>query len=45
LSVLAEIIYSKEEILEMYLNYIAYGGTAVGIEAAANQYFKKVPAN
>ena len=41
LSVLAEIIYSKEEILEMYLNYIAYGGTAVGIEAAANQYFNK----
>lgn len=41
LSILAEIIYSKEEILEMYLNYIAYGGTAVGIEAAANQYFDK----
>ena len=41
LSVLTEIIYSKEEILEMYLNYIAYGGTAVGIEAAANLYFDK----
>ena len=41
LSVLTEIIYSKEEILEMYLNYIPYGGTAVGIEAAANLYFDK----
>lgn len=41
LSVLTEIIYSKKEILEMYLNYIPYGGTAVGIEAAANLYFNK----
>lgn len=41
LSVITEIIYSKEEILEMYLNYIPYGGTAVGIEAASQQYFKK----
>lgn len=41
LSVLTEIIYTKEEILSMYLNYIAYGGTAVGIEAAAKQYFGK----
>ncbi|HRN95948.1 MAG TPA: penicillin-binding transpeptidase domain-containing protein, partial [Candidatus Levybacteria bacterium] len=32
---------SKNEILEMYLNNIPYGGTAVGIEAAANQYFGK----
>lgn len=41
LSILTEIIYSKDEILEMYLNYIAYGGPAVGIEAAAQQYFDK----
>jgi 1A family penicillin-binding protein len=33
--------FSKNEILEMYLNNIPYGGTAVGIEAAANQYFGK----
>lgn len=33
--------FSKDEILEMYLNNIPYGGTAVGIEAAANQYFGK----
>lgn len=41
LAVMTEIIYSKKEILEMYLNYISYGGTAVGIEAAANKYFNK----
>lgn len=41
LAVMTEILYSKEEILEMYLNYISYGGTAVGIEAAANKYFDK----
>jgi len=41
LSFLTEIIYKKEDILEMYLNYIPYGGTAVGVEAAANQYFNK----
>ncbi len=41
LALMTEIIYSKQEILEMYLNYISYGGTAVGIEAAANKYFNK----
>lgn len=41
LSVFTEVLYSKEEILEMYLNYISYGGTSVGIEAAANRYFDK----
>ncbi len=41
LSVVTEILYSKQEILEMYLNYISYGGTAVGIESAANRYFDK----
>jgi Membrane carboxypeptidase/penicillin-binding protein len=25
----------------MYLNYISYGGTSVGVEAAANSYFDK----
>jgi len=41
LSIMTEIIYSKQEILEMYLNYISYGGTAVGIESAAKKYFDK----
>lgn len=33
--------YSKDEILEMYLNQTPYGGTAWGVEAAANYYFGK----
>jgi penicillin-binding protein 1C len=41
LAVMTEVLYTKEEILEMYLNYISYGGTAVGIESAAKQYFDK----
>jgi penicillin-binding protein 1A len=31
--------YSKEEILELYLNNIYFGNRAQGIEAAARQYF------
>ncbi len=41
LSILTEILYTKSEILEMYLNHISYGGTAVGIEAASKLYFDK----
>jgi len=37
----AEVIYSKDQILEMYLNQAPYGGTAWGIEAAAQTYFNK----
>jgi penicillin-binding protein 1C len=33
--------YSKDQILEMYLNDIGYGGPAVGVEAAAQEYFGK----
>ncbi len=31
--------YSKEDILEMYLNYVYFGGGYYGIEAAAKGYF------
>ncbi len=34
-----ERIYSKNEILEMYLNYVYFGGGYYGIEAAARGYF------
>ena len=37
----AEKIYTKNQILEMYLNEIPYGGTAWGIEAASQTYFGK----
>jgi 1A family penicillin-binding protein len=33
--------FSKDEVLEMYLNEIYYGNLAYGIEAAANTYFGK----
>ncbi len=36
-----ELIYSKNQILEMYLNQVPYGGTSYGVEAAAETYFGK----
>jgi len=41
LSVMVEAKYSKEEILEMYLNNISYGGNAWGIQSASQKYFGK----
>ena len=41
LTVLVETIYTKDKILEMYLNQIPYGGTTYGIDTAANTYFSK----
>lgn len=41
LSFATEAIYSKDKILEMYLNQVPYGGTAWGIEAASESYFGK----
>ncbi|MFN2138768.1 MAG: transglycosylase domain-containing protein [Candidatus Promineifilaceae bacterium] len=37
--------YSKDDILEMYLNEVNYGNLAYGIEAAANAYFGKSAAD
>lgn len=45
LSWAAEIRYSKDEILEMYLNHVPYGGTSYGIEQAAQTYFGKSALN
>ena len=41
LSIQINQVYSKDQILEMYLNNIPYGGTAIGVEAASQQYFGK----
>ena len=37
----AERMYSKNQILEMYLNQVPYGGTAWGVETASQTYFGK----
>lgn len=41
LSFVVEAVYSKNRILEMYLNQVSYGGTAWGVEAASQIYFGK----
>lgn len=41
LAILVEGTFTKDEILEMYLNQVPYGGSIHGIEAAAHQYFNK----
>ncbi len=37
----AEQQYTKSQILELYFNYVPYGGTAWGVEAASQIYFGK----
>src|SRR5688500_6315027 len=37
--------YSKDEILELYLNHIFFGGSAYGIEAGAQRYFGRSAAD
>ncbi len=41
LSLQVEKSFSKEEILQMYLNTIYFGGNCYGIESASNAYFGK----
>lgn len=41
LSIQIERRYSKDEILQMYLNEVPYGGQTHGVEAAAQAYFGK----
>ncbi len=41
LSIEVETNYTKDQILEMYLNEVSYGGTAYGIESAAESYLGK----
>ncbi|MFH2019290.1 MAG: transglycosylase domain-containing protein [bacterium] len=45
LALWTERLYSKAQILEMYLNYVPYGGTAYGIEEGSLQYFDKHASN
>jgi len=41
LAVRLELVFTKDEILEMYLNQIYYGHGTYGVEAAARNYFGK----
>lgn len=41
LAFLAERVYSKNKILELYFNYVPYGGTAWGVGSASEIYFGK----
>ncbi|CAN5167337.1 hypothetical protein BH09PAT2_BH09PAT2_05600 [soil metagenome] len=41
LAIWTEQLYTKNQILEMYLNQVSYGGSAYGIEEASKIYFGK----
>ena len=41
LAIAVERRFSKDQILEMYLNQVAYGGSTYGVEEAAQRYFGK----
>jgi len=45
LAIGVELTYSKDDILKMYFNEVGYGGTAYGIEEAAQMYFGKSVTN
>src|SRR5258705_26804 len=38
-----EMKYSKDEILQLYLNLVPYGGNIEGVKSAAQIYFRKNP--
>jgi penicillin-binding protein 1C len=38
-----ELKYSKDEILQMYLNLVPYGGNIEGVKSASQLYFRKNP--
>jgi len=38
-----ELTYSKEEILELYINFVPYGSNIEGVKAASLLYFQKSP--
>ncbi|KKQ55723.1 MAG: Penicillin-binding protein, 1A family [Candidatus Woesebacteria bacterium GW2011_GWB1_38_5] len=41
LTLIVEVLYSKQQILELYFNQIPYGSTAYGIGSASELYFNK----
>ena len=41
LALQTEKLFTKDQILEMYLNQIPYGGSSYGIEEASKTYFGK----
>ena len=43
ISIAIEQRYSKDQILDMYLNSVFFGGTTFGIEEASKVYFNKAP--
>jgi penicillin-binding protein 1A len=43
ISVRLERIYSKEQVLNLYLNTVPFGGDVYGINVASRQYFNKKP--
>lgn len=45
LSVELERAYSKDQILNFYLNSVGFGGTAIGVESASQRYFNKSAKN
>jgi len=41
LAMQVERVFTKDQILEMYLNEVSYGGTAYGVKEGAQEYFSK----